>query len=318
MKTFLKFFLHNITVLFALLIISTMVAAVLAVPVAPVVFIAMLLSVLLMFVKPMRKASVLFATLLPAFSKADAIMNGFQNLPILHPTTKQPMNYPAGHPQAGQKMKKSFRGTQSTIRCDVQLSSSGQYTFQLNQNQSQLQIETRLRQSDVFLPTKIGLFLRYTTSATQSAAQDIVSVTHTWPNPLLFTTATTPANLEATFNANLQVTINSVNVIEFLDTRGFRRVGIAQGLVQQGSGATAAGVWQADEDNGPDYGFVAYHPLHAFNGQNNNTIQWVGATGVVMSGTNLLYMVLMMRGVLFQNSAKEITDETINTFVSQS
>lgn len=240
-----------------------------------------------------------------AFSRTKAIMNAMETV-------------------ARKKNVKGFRTSMGTIRMDVVLTNTGNIIFQPNQTaqQNQITTETRLRQGDSFLPSKIRLSIRK--AATNDAAGNIVSVLHQFPNSTIFTAASEAANLEAMFNAQMVITINSVALADYMETNWFRRVGIAQqGVVlsQLAVPVTPAAYLQNQWDS-PDYGFVDFQQDLCFNGKQTNSINMVfpGSPAVTLSpasGSTVNFGVVMMRGVLCQNGSDFITDESIHTFYKE-
>ena len=221
--------------------------------------------------------------------------------------------------------KKGERASEGTLRLETLLGTSGSYTFQVNENQNKLISEIRLRSGDAFLPTKVGMFLKKVTCTANAPtdAQLSIGILNTFPNPLIFTNNTQAEanNLEALYNSRIQINVNSVNLTEFMDTLRFRRVGQAQQL-QQTTVTATVGVYGRSEWLGVDYGFCPYEQDIAFNGQANNQVQVILPTAVDCSSagggsavtTQNNYLVVIFKGILVQNGAKNVNDKTIKTF----
>jgi hypothetical protein len=209
--------------------------------------------------------------------------------------------------------RKGQRASEGYLRLEANLQASGTYTFQVNANANQLITETRLRSGDAFIPTKVGMFLR--TVATATDANQTTSVLQTYPNTTVFTSSTAVANLEALYNSRLQITINSVNLTEFIDTIRFRRITAAQqGLAvstQATTGLLSKSAWENE-----NYGMSNFEQDCCFNGQANNTCQVILPTAVDCGAgaTVQNYLVILFRGVLVQDGAKFVNDKSLRTF----
>lgn len=212
--------------------------------------------------------------------------------------------------------KKGVRSTQGTLRVEVLLGSSANYTFNINDNQTKLATEIRLRSGDAFIPTKVGMFIRKGTpaSTTLTDAEQAISILHTYPNTSIFSGSSEAANLESIYSSRLQITVNSVNLTETIDTLNFRRVDMAQqGLTLFTSSTYQRSAWQ-----GGDYGFINYEQDICFNGQANNFANLTLSASVNNAGTSSSnYAVLYFRGVLLLNGAGVAQDKSIKTFLSR-
>lgn len=213
---------------------------------------------------------------------------------------------------------KGVRSTQGTLRLEVALGSSASYTFNINDNQTKLATEIRLRSGDAFIPTKIGLFIKKANSATLTDALQATSLLHTYPNTQVFTAGSEADNLESIYSGRIQITVNSVNLTETIDTLNFRRVDMAQqGLAV--STVALTGIYQRSAWQGGDYGFINYEQDICFNGQANNFANLNLAASVNNAGTTSTnYAVLYFRGVLLLNGASVAQDKSIKTFLSRS
>ena len=208
--------------------------------------------------------------------------------------------------------KKGVRSTQGTLRVEVLLGSSANYTFNINDNQTKLATEIRLRSGDAFIPTKVGMFIRKANSATLTDSLQATSILHTYPNTAVFTGSSEADNLESMYSSRLQITVNSVNLTETIDTLNFRRVDTAQqGLTLFTSSTYQRSAWQ-----GGDYGFINYEQDICFNGQANNFANLTLSASVNNTGTTSSnYAVLYFRGVLLLNGAGVAQDKSIKTFL---
>jgi hypothetical protein len=215
--------------------------------------------------------------------------------------------------------RKGIRATQGSLRLEVQLGTSASYTFAVNDNQTKLVTEIRLRSGDAFVPTKVGLFIRKAGSLTPTDAQQAISTLNTFPNTSIFSSTGEANNLESIYSSRLQVTVNSVNLTETIDTLNFRRVDMAQQGLAVSTVATT-GIYQRSAWQGGDYGFINYEQDICFNGQANNNVLLNLATAVdntdqTSPKTSLNYAVLIFRGILLLNGAGVAQDKSIKTFI---
>lgn len=212
--------------------------------------------------------------------------------------------------------RKGVRSTQGTLRVEVLLGSSANYTFNINDNQTKLATEIRLRSGDAFIPTKVGMFIRKATPAgsTLTDAEQAVSILNTYPNTSIFSGSGEATALESIYSSRLQITVNSVNLTETIDTLNFRRVDTAQqGLTLFTSSTYQRSAWQ-----GGDYGFINYEQDICFNGQANNFANLTLSASVNNIGTSSSnYAVLYFRGVLLLNGAGVAQDKSIKTFLNR-
>ena len=211
--------------------------------------------------------------------------------------------------------RKGVRSTQGTLRVEVLLGSSANYTFNINDNQTKLATEIRLRSGDAFIPTKVGMFIRKANSATLTDSLQATSILHTYPNTAVFTGSSEADNLESMYSSRLQITVNSVNLTETIDTLNFRRVDMAQQGLAASSNATV-NLYQRSAWQGGDYGFINYEQDICFNGQANNFANLTLSASVNNTGTTSSnYAVLYFRGVLLLNGAGVAQDKSIKTFL---
>ena len=209
---------------------------------------------------------------------------------------------------------KGVRSTQGSLRLEVALGSSASYTFNINDNQTKLATEIRLRSGDAFIPTKLGLFIKKANSGTLTDALQATSELNTYPNTQIFTGLGEATNLESIYSGRIQITVNSVNLTENIDTLNFRRVDTAQ----QGLTIFTGSTYQRSAWQGGDYGFINYEQDICFNGQANNFANLNLAASVNNTGTaSTNYAVLIFRGVLLLNGANVAQDKSIKTFLSR-
>lgn len=212
-----------------------------------------------------------------------------------------------------------YRGTIGSLRLKATLGNSASYIFQTVANVgTQKADEIRVQPNDAFIPLKVAMYIQKVAS-TDTDSDNMIGIDRTYPNPLIFTGANEAANLEGLYHGKLIFNVNSVNLIETMDTLQFRRVDTAQQLVQQGSGAGAAGVYQRDGWNGGDYGFVPLTADLAFNGQDKGTVQLnLNNIAINAAGTaSVNYAVLQFRGISLLNGAQVFKDKTVQAFMTK-
>jgi len=213
--------------------------------------------------------------------------------------------------------KLGIRGTQGTLRLKVLLGNSGSYTWQIGQAQNQIIDEIRLRQGDSFIPTKIGMYIQKVAS-TLTDSDQVTAIDRTFPNPLIFTGAAEAALLEGLYHGRIVFNINSTNLVEFIDTLQFRRVGMAQQLVNYVVASPAGNGIQRDSWDGGDYGLIPFHQDILLNGQANQSVQLQLPTAINAAGTSSSnYAILIMRGIMILNGAKMTQDASINSFLTK-
>lgn len=209
-----------------------------------------------------------------------------------------------------------LRATEGTLRLETALASSASYTFQINQNQSQVVTAISLRQGDAFVATSIGLFLKKAGSSTSPTdAEQAVANLHTFADPTVFTGSGEAVNLNSIYNSTLQLNINNNILTQSLDTLRYKRVATAQQGLAVSTAASNNAYFQSGWDSA-DYGFMTFNQAIAFNGQANNSVSLTLPTGVNCAGTSSVnYAVLMFRGVLIINGAEMVKDASMKSFI---
>jgi hypothetical protein len=212
-----------------------------------------------------------------------------------------------------------IRATEGTLRLQTLLGNSASYQFAVNENQNSLITEIRLRQGDAFVATSIALFVVKAGSSTSPTNTELsYAAPHTFPNSTVFTGTNEARNLESIYQSRIQLTVNSVNVTETLDTLRYRRVGLAQqgvGLSTYDATNNANNKYLRSEWDGSDYGFQTFHQSVCFNGQANNQINLLLPSAVDCSGTSSAnYVQIYLRGVLLINGANSVQDASLNVF----
>lgn len=216
--------------------------------------------------------------------------------------------------------RRGVRSSVGTLRAEALLGNSSQYQFTFNSTQTLVSpTEVRLPQADAFIPTKIGVFIRKAgTSTSPTAAEQMVSVLHTFPNSLTFTGSGEAANLEALyFSSTLAINFNSVQLASLIDLADFRRVGQAQAGVQvsqQSAGIGSNGAYLKNQWE-EDYGYVDFNLRMALNGNTTNQMSISMNTPINCAGTNSAnYLVIKLKGVHLINGGNFIKDGSLDVF----
>jgi len=217
-----------------------------------------------------------------------------------------------------------IRAVEGFMRFELNLQNSGSYQMNMNQAQGGLQLvtETRIRQSDVFLPTLLGCFIKKAGSSTTPTDSDqAVAQLLTFPNSQIFTGTNEAANLESIYNAKLQFQVNNTILIDGIDVLRYRRVGQAQQgvqLSQQASAVGSNGAYLRNQWDNEHYGMMPMHQTIALNGQATQNLNLILPSAVNNAGTNSQnYFVVIMRGVLLLNASGVVNDSTLETFMKK-
>ena len=189
----------------------------------------------------------------------------------------------------------AFRLCQSTLIMEQPINQNGAptsfYIFPVLsniQNQAaQFNTETRLAQTDSFVPTSVGIFLENPASATDTTFKPI-----TWASPFTFANA---AAMQAIYNGNMQLQINNVNYINKWDL--WRHWLTAQTQQTAAFGAASP----VDQWNGADDCFYPMQPFVIITG--NQNIQLSIQLPIAPTAADTFSRIrIMFRGILAQNS----------------
>jgi len=165
--------------------------------------------------------------------------------------------------------------------------------------------ENRLNIVDMFTVTHWGLFLmKAGASTTATDAEISVAQPQTFENPGIFTAANEAANLGSIYRGNIQVKVDNDVIVDSYDTARFRRVGEAQQALKVSTEPTLNSYFRS-EQQGPNYGFSEVDPEITFNGVGKNEVVLNLPANLSMAGTTSTnFLVLVCRGLLWQNSSK--------------
>lgn len=204
-----------------------------------------------------------------------------------------------------------MKGTETATQGTLRLLSNVDGTFQAPQfnvleNVGTTYVtEQRLALTDLFTVTHWGLYMgRAAKAGTTSTAAEMANMQlHTNNSPLVFTT--TGDNLNTYYNGTMSITIDRDKIIDRIDIKRFWRVGTANQGLQQTVTATV-GLYPLDEWQGPNYGMSECDPNITFNGAGQNTIEVQAAAAVSTAATGNFsnHLVLMMRGIRWQNASR--------------
>lgn len=188
-------------------------------------------------------------------------------------------------------LMKSLQGTITTVTFDV-LSNVGNATV----------LENRLSITDRFAVKDMAVCIMKAGASTAATAAEIaVGRPNTYPNPNIYTGAAEAANLEAIYNSQMRVAIDSKIFYQSLDTRRFFRVPTSQ----QGTAVSAVagtGVLSRDGWDNLNYCFSPVAPNFEFSGSGKNEVTLQLPNPTLTSGTSSQNFVLAyFRGFLIQN-----------------
>lgn len=191
-------------------------------------------------------------------------------------------------------LMKSLQATITTISFDV-LSNVGNATV----------LENRLSITDRFAVKDMAVcIMKAGASTTATSAEIAVGRPNTYPNTSVYTGAAEAVNLEAIYNSQLRVVIDSKVFYQSLDTRRFFRVPTSQqgvAVSTQGAGA-APGLIQRDGWDSLNYAFSPVAPNFEFSGSGKNEVTLTLPNPTLTSGTSSQNFVLAyFRGFLIQN-----------------
>ena len=197
--------------------------------------------------------------------------------------------------------------TQGFLRLETSLqSTSASFTFNVLQNVgTPNDTEVRLKQTDMFTITHVGLYLmKAGSSTTATQAQIAQAVLYSNPNPLVFTGLGEAAALNAvTVNGKLQFTVDRKQIIPAWDNLRHYRVATSQKGV--GSSAVSNQPIQLDGWETNNYGMAPFDPQLTISGAGQNEITLNLPNSTNCGGTSSQnFAVLILRGILWQGASK--------------
>ena len=205
--------------------------------------------------------------------------------------------------------KKGVVNAPGYLRLEAKLTATGVITFNLLENQGNIQTvtEARLKINDIFVTTHMSLKL-FTVVA---GATTTLGTLRTFANPFIFAGAGEAANLNAIYDTgSFQMTKNGIQSIPALDCARFKHVGTAQqGLLL--SSPVVAGTNQAyaaDDQPGEHTGYITtFTPIITFQGNDNVLMQITLSESLALAPpagqARDNYAALIFRGFLRQNAS---------------
>lgn len=222
-----------------------------------------------------------------------------------------------------QNLKKRYGKTTmiswNSLRLEsANLGTQGQIQFVVNENQNssatpQQVTETRLKNVDQFICTRLGVYLGYIGSGL-SRKQSILMA---YPNAQVL--GATPAGLIQSFytGANLYIQINKRTVYPAFDMYQFYKVGTAQQLVALTQStalpAGSSGTYLRDDWNETYNGEDMVPTLRLSGNQDNNILINLAESTALAPTSGTLIAVCMIRGFLLQNVNSGMTNKTPKT-----
>lgn len=197
------------------------------------------------------------------------------------------------------KKRKGVVTTQSYLRLESVLGTTGQINFDVLLNQGQANAnEKRLAITDAFSITSMAVMIYKQAAAGAISAGQL----DTYPNPLIYSNAGEAAALQAIYNGFLTIRVNSTIYIDSLDVYRFYRVGVAQAGVLSAVGSA----YNASSYEKGDYPFYGLTPGIRLSGSTKNDISLSLPESVNMAGAGgtVNRVVLYCRGFLEQNGAQ--------------
>lgn len=195
------------------------------------------------------------------------------------------------------------------------LGTQGQIQFIVNENQNSSAVpqqitETRLKNVDQFICTRLGVYLNYI-PATLARKQGILM---TYPNSQVL--GAVPAGLVQSFytGANLYVQINKRTIYPAFDMYQFYKVGTAQQLVALTQStalpASSSGTYLRDTWDESFNGEDMIPTLRLSGNQDNNILINLSESTALAPTLGTLVACIMIRGFLLQNVNSGMTNKT--------
>lgn len=200
--------------------------------------------------------------------------------------------------------------SQSYLRAETLLTNLSTYAFYLQRGQvaAPLVTENLLDLNDQFVITQFRVSLRYISSATPTATQQLAAQQYMYADPINFSTTNAP-NAAAIYGGNLSFTIDRKQFLPAFPVNAFYRVPGAQtnaSLRTAGTSGTPAATFSGNiginaYENGL-FGFYVSEPT-LIDGRQTIDINLNLGAAVTMSDASVsLYATLETRGYLVVNS----------------
>lgn len=194
-------------------------------------------------------------------------------------------------------------GTASYLRLEANINSTySAISFNVNQNVGGTpnDTEVRLKQTDMFTITSVGIFIFKTTGGTQ--AQIAQANLYASPNPLVFTGTGEAAALNSIYNSRLTLSVDRKQFVPAFPTISCYRVATSQKGV--GSSATSNNQVQNDGWEGPNYGMAEWDPELTISGAGQTDVSIILPNSVSLAGTSSTnFCAIIFKGILWQGAS---------------
>lgn len=186
-----------------------------------------------------------------------------------------------------------IRMTQSYLRLEAAMvAGKTSYNFLVQANQGNpFNTEKRLNLQDSFVISEVGIFV-----AKPSGATDAKFPLLTFPDPTVFSTGTTAADLEVLYNAGeMQILVDNVQYVPAWDVQKHKYIGQTQASM------IASPETAKNQYDGSSAGMYPMEPNLILVGSKNNVVNITLPNGIDTVETNSR-IIILYRGLLVQNS----------------
>lgn len=205
--------------------------------------------------------------------------------------------------------------SQSFLRSEFPLTSANNslnFNFLANGNQlvngESIPTQNLLGQNDSFTVTGIALYIKKAVtvaSANPTPAEHAKAILRTFPNPVIFSNTGEADALQAIFNGEITIKLDTTDFVPSLPALSMYRVPRSQQGVGTATGVTGV---QRDEWEVPFYGKIEAQPSFEFCGQTQlSVVENLNASVDMSSGvtTSRNYAVLIFTGLLHSGATPE-------------
>lgn len=196
----------------------------------------------------------------------------------------------------------------SFLRLEKSIGASNIVKFDTTQSAgSVLENEVRIKDSDAFCITKMGLFI-YKTASAPVANDYSQAVLYTYPNPAVFTGSNESAYLQSIFNGYLSIKVGQTTFVEKYPTYDFLEIPETQkGLATAGYDAGSVTANKIPFDSkGKMSGFNEVITPFTLSGKENIDIQVTRPGSLSVAGTSSTNMlVLIFKGFLISGGSSQ-------------
>lgn len=186
-----------------------------------------------------------------------------------------------------------IRMTQSYLRLEAPMvAGKTSYNFLVQANQGNpFNTEKRLNLQDSFVISEVGIYV-----AKPSSATDAKYPLLTFPDPTVFSSGTTAADLEALYNAGeMQILVDNVQYVPAWDVQKHKFIGQTQASM------VASPQTAHNQYDGSTNGMYPMEPNLILVGSKNNVVNITLPNGIDTVETNSR-IIIIYRGLLVQNS----------------